>query len=162
MWLLEVLSRKPKVVQTPASYLEFIENKDFAAALPLLTEAIRHNDARAMAFLGAMTALGLGLKADPEGASAWFRQAAVHGDVSSQTALGLCLASGLGIREDRQEAAYWLYKAGCAGNMKAIQSLAAVADQDPSIIGEHFSEDQLIELVLRWKEHLRQQTLERY
>jgi TPR repeat protein len=140
-----------KGIKKPASYIRALEKKDYKAALPLIAEAIRRDDGQAMAFLGAMTAMGLGVEKDSKSACGWFRQAATHGNVASQAALGMCLASGIGIRKDRQEAAYWLYRAGCAGNMKSIEALAALAYQDASVVGEHFSEDQLVDLVLKWK-----------
>ena len=101
-----------------------------------------------MGLMAAMTALGRGVERDPVDACCWFRQAAVRGHVPSQAALGMCLAAGLGTPCDRKEAAYWLYRAGVSGNRQAIEVLGELAYQDHSIVGPHFSEDDLCRLVL--------------
>ncbi len=128
-------------------YLAPILRRDFAAAAPLLKKAMQQNDARAMGLMAAMTALGHGVEKDPVDACCWFRQAAVRGHVPSQAALGMCLAAGLGTARDTKEAAYWLYRAGTSGNRQAIQVLGSLAYRDHSIVGPHFSEDDLCRLV---------------
>ena len=129
-------------------YMAPILRRDYAAAAPLLKKAMQNNDARAMGLMAAMTALGRGVERDPVDACCWFRQAAVRGHVPSQAALGMCLAGGLGTPRDPKEAAYWLYRAGVSGNRQAIEVLGELAYQDHSIVGPHFSEDDLCRLVL--------------
>lgn len=142
------LSREDKVA---APYVAPLERRDYASAIPLLKDAMRREDARAMGLLAALTALGRGVEKDPEEACNWFRQAASRGHVPSQAALGMCLAAGLGTRHDNQEAAYWLYRAGVAGNVPAIEVLGALAYKDHSVVGPHFSEDDLCRLVMSLK-----------
>lgn len=132
-----------------AAYVEPLKQRNYAAAVPLLKTAVAQEDARAMGLFGALYALGRGVEKDPFDACAWFRQAATRGNVQSQAALGMCLAGGLGAPVNRREAAYWLYQAGSAGNLQAIEVLGNLAMKDPSIVGEHFSEDDLCNLALR-------------
>ena len=101
-----------------------------------------------MGLMAALTALGRGVEKDPIDACNWFRQAANRGHVPSQAALGMCLAAGLGAPADNKEAAYWLYKAGVAGSMQAIEVLGALAYKDNSVVGPHFTEDELCRLVV--------------
>src|SRR5574343_1456027 len=97
------LSHKDKAV---APYIAPLERRDYAAAVPLLKDAMRRDDARAMGLMAALTALGRGVEKDPIDACNWFRQAANRGHVPSQAALGMCLAAGLGAPMDNKEAAY--------------------------------------------------------
>lgn len=139
------LSQKDKAV---APYIAPLERRDYAAAVPLLKDAMRREDARAMGLMAALTALGRGVEKDPIDACNWFRQAANRGHVPSQAALGMCLAAGLGAKADNKEAAYWLYKAGVAGSTQAIEVLGALAYKDNSVVGPHFTEDELCRLVM--------------
>ena len=132
-----------------ASYDLSLKRGDYAAAVPLLKEAVRQDDERAMGLMATLMVFGRGVEQDAEEACCWFRQAAVRGHVVSQAALGICLATGTGTRIDRHEAAYWLYRAGKAGNRQAIEALGAIAFKDHSIVGEHFSEEELCQLVTR-------------
>ncbi len=138
-------SYKDKAV---APYIAPLERRDYVAAVPLLKDAMRREDARAMGLMAALTALGRGVEKDPIDACNWFRQAANRGHVPSQAALGMCLAAGLGAPADNKEAAYWLYKAGVAGSMQAIEVLGALAYKDNSVVGPHFTEDELCRLVV--------------
>lgn len=138
-------SHKDKAV---APYIAPLERRDYVAAVPLLKDAMRREDARAMGLMAALTALGRGVEKDPIDACNWFRQAANRGHVPSQAALGMCLAAGLGAPADNKEAAYWLYKAGVAGSMQAIEVLGALAYKDNSVVGPHFTEDELCRLVV--------------
>ncbi|WP_126448033.1 tetratricopeptide repeat protein [Sulfuricystis multivorans] len=135
----------------PAPYIVPLQRRDYAAAVPLLKAAMNRGDACAMGFFAALSALGRGVEKNPQDACAWFRQAAIRGHVPSQAALGMCLAGGLGTLEDRKEAAYWLYRAGKAGNMQAIEVLGALAYKDNSVVGEHFTEDELCKLVMQMR-----------
>lgn len=139
------LSQKDKAV---APYVAPLKRRDYVAAVPLLQDAMRQDDARAMGLMAALTALGRGVEKDPVDACNWFRQAANRGHVPSQAALGMCLAAGLGATANNTEAAFWLYKAGVAGNTQAIEVLGALAYKDSSVVGPHFSEDELCRLVL--------------
>lgn len=144
----------PKV-EAKALYIEALERQDYDTAIVLLRQAASQEDARAMGFLGVLTSLGRGIDKNHEDACAWFRQAAVRGDVRSQTVFGICLVNGLGVAKNHDEAAYWLFKAGMAGSLEAISALADLALADHSVVGKHFSEDQLCQLVrMLGKQHL--------
>lgn len=142
----------------PAPYVAPLERRDYAAAVPLLKAAMNKEDARAMGLFAALSALGRGVEKNPEDACAWFRQAANRDHVPSQAALGMCLAGGLGAPVDRKEASYWLYRAGKAGNMQAIEVLGALAYKDNSIVGVHFTEDELCKLVMQLRKLVTQNT----
>lgn len=129
------------------AYLDAILDEDWKKALPMLKAAAAREDATAMSFLGAFYAMGLGVEKDNVESTLWLRQAAIRGNVSAQAALGMCLAHGLGVAQDRLEAAYWLFKAGQAGSAISINTLAAMAYQHHEIVGPHFTEDELCELV---------------
>jgi TPR repeat protein len=143
----------------PAPYVAPLERRDYAAAVPLLKAAMNKEDARAMGLFAALSALGRGVEKNPEDACAWFRQAANRDHVPSQAALGMCLAGGLGAPVDRKEASYWLYRAGKAGNMQAIEVLGALAYKDNSIVGVHFTEDELCKLVMQLRKLVTQNTV---
>ena len=143
----------------PAPYVAPLERRDYAAAVPLLKAAMNKEDARAMGLFAALSALGRGVEKNPEDACAWFRQAANRDHVPSEAALGMCLAGGLGAPVDRKEASYWLYRAGKAGNMQAIEVLGALAYKDNSIVGVHFTEDELCKLVMQLRKLVTQNTV---
>ena len=143
----------------PAPYVAPLERRDYAAAVPLLKAAMNKEDARAMGLFAALSALGRGVEKNPEDACAWFRQAANRDHVPSQAALGMCLAGGLGAPVDRKEASYWMYRAGKAGNMQAIEVLGALAYKDNSIVGVHFTEDELCKLVMQLRKLVTQNTV---
>ena len=140
----------------PRPYVAPLLRRDYAAAVPLLKAAMNKADACAMGLFAALSALGRGVEKNPEDACAWFRQAANLNHVPSQAALGMCLAGGLGAPLNRKEAAYWLYRAGKAGSMQAIEVLGALAYKDNSVVGEHFTEDELCKLVTRMRKQTQQ------
>lgn len=151
----------PDKPSPPAAYLAPLAQRDYAAAVPLLKSAMNREDARAMGIMAAMTALGRGVEKDLVDACAWFRQAAHRGHAPSQAALGMCLAGGMGTAIDNKEAAYWLYRAGKAGSLQAVEVLGALAYRDHSVVGPHFTEDDLCDL-WRWREReLRRLELEK-
>lgn len=143
-------SRSPPGAEV-APYVRFLEQRDYTAAIPLLKTAIADEDARAMGFLAALYMLGHGVHKDPQEAYLWFRQAANRGDLPSQTALGMCLAGGRGTKVDYDEAAFWFFRAGSAGYMMAISMLGWLVDRHPSVVGAHFTEDQVCDLLLIFK-----------
>lgn len=55
---------------------------------------------------------------------------------------------------NRKAAAYWLYRAGKSGSLRAIEFLGDLAYRDHSIVGPHFTEDELIELLYRFKKQM--------
>lgn len=130
-------------VQDRPAYEAPLSRRDFSAALPLLRAAIARGDARAMAAYGALCTTGHGVEKDLQEAYSWFLQGAIHGDVPAQVALGMCLAGGVGAPINRTEAAYWLYRASMAGSLRAIKVLGALVDKDRSVIGTHFTEEEL-------------------
>lgn len=121
-------------------YYEPLRRGDFVAAIPMLRQAMRQEDAHAMAIFGTLLAFGRGIEQDQADAADWFRQSAVRGELAGQSAYGACLASGLGVAMNRDEAAYWLYRAGRAGYSPAVDILADLVLSDASVVGKHFSE----------------------
>jgi TPR repeat protein len=136
---------------TSPPYQETLSRRDYAGALPHLRRSVADGDADAMAILGGLLAMGRGMDKDPVEACLWFRQAAVRNALAGQAALGVCLASGTGTPIDFDEAAYWLYRAGSRGHRGAVDVLAALAFHHHDLVGEHFSEEALIRLVLARK-----------
>jgi TPR repeat protein len=128
------------------AYVDPVNRRDYAAAVPLLKKAMHRNDARAIGLFAAMKALGNGVDKDPVEAGALFRQAAERGDVPSQAALGMCLASGRGMPANNEEAAYWLHRAAKAFSMQAIEVLGSLVHGDNFEFGEHFTEDEAYDL----------------
>lgn len=129
-------------------YVGMLERHEYESAVPILREATGKDDAFAMSCYGALLAMGRGCEKDIDEAALWFRQAAVRGNVNGQTALGICLATGNGAPLDLGEAAYWLYRGGKGGSLVAVEVLGKLAQDNPWIIGEHFSEQDLAVLVV--------------
>ena len=132
-------------------FTRLLQDHQYAEALPLVQQAADNGDCVAMCALGAMYVLGHGIEADYAQAYRWFKMGAERGHIASQTALGMLLVKGVGAPRDYHQAAYWLYSAGKAGNMSAVEVLSALAYKDSSVIGPHFSEEELIHLVRAWK-----------
>jgi TPR repeat protein len=129
-------------------YVDLLERGEYEAALPAIQQAIGNDDAFAMSCYGALLAMGRGCTKDISEAALWFRQAAVRGNVNGQTAMGICLATGNGAPLDLGEAAYWLYRGGKGGSLVAVEVLGKLAEDNPWIIGEHFSDRDLAVLVV--------------
>ena len=142
--------------QTDPAYAAPLSRGDFGTAAPLLLAAVTKGDAHAMGIYAAMRALGRGVEKNSQEAYCWFLQGATRGDMNSQIALGMCLAVGMGTTVDRKEAAYWLYRAAKAGSLQAIAILEDLAYMDHSIVGPHFTEDELIDLIYH---HCKNKTL---
>ena len=134
-----------------APYQAQLDAGDFSAAIPLLRAAVAAEDSQAMAILGGLLAAGRGVPKDSDEACLWFRQAAVRGSVFGMASLGVCLAAGCGTPVDRRQSAYWLYQAGMRGHGGSVDVLGALAYRHHDIVGEYFSEDELIRLVMSRK-----------
>lgn len=122
----------------PDYYAPLREN-DYARCIPLLKEAIRRDDARAMAVYATLLAFGRGIEMDMEDAAAWFRQSAVRGNAHGAAAIGACLATGMGVAIDRKESAYWLWRATRKGVAWGAELLSDLILADQSVVGEHFT-----------------------
>ena len=129
------------------AYDALLMPSDFSSAIPMLKVAIAKEDARAMGIYGALYAAGHGVEKDMEEAYCWFLQAANRGDIPSQLVLGMLLAGDVCIPTNKSEAAYWLYRAALAGNWRAIKALEALTEKDRSVVGPHFSEEELNRLL---------------
>lgn len=126
-----------------ARYNDALNRRDFVAVLPLLRKAIAMEDARAMGAYAALYATGHGVEQDPAEAYRWFLQASNRGDAVSQLCLALCLIGGKGVEQNSLEGAYWLFKAGKAGDMRAVVLLGELVEKDNSLVGPHFSQDEM-------------------
>lgn len=129
------------------AYHDLLEREDYEGALPLLREAVRRDDARAMTALGSMLVVGQSIEQDVEEGVLWLRQAAVRGDLRGQYCLGSFLAAGLGVARNDEEAAFWLYQASRGGLRDAVEALSNLALRNPAVVGEHFSMDDLVVMV---------------
>jgi localization factor PodJL len=67
---------------------------------------------------------GLGLTADPEAATGWYRKAAAQGSAEAALNLGYAAAKGLGVRKDLAEAARWFHRAAELGAADGQYNLA--------------------------------------
>lgn len=133
----------------PPPYSEALDRGDFIAAVPLLQEAIKHEDTRAMIGFGVMLVLGRGVERDPLEGLAWIRQAAVRGDLRGQLMLGMYLMSGIGVSRDDSEAAHWLFRAAKGGLIEAANHLSDLVLRNPKVVGEHFSQDEFMAVLKR-------------
>ena len=141
-------SSSPPEDEDPPYYAPLLAG-DYAAAVPLLQQAIHQEDGHAMGVMASLLAMGRGVEQNIDEAALWFRQAAVRGDVLGQTAFGLCLATGHGVDKDPQEGAYWLFRAATAGHRTAAESLGDLVLKDQSLVGKHFSMDDVAQLIRR-------------
>lgn len=132
------------------SYLGALRDGDDEAAVALVDEAIRREDPKAMTTKGMMYALGRAEAHDPESAYLWFLQAANRGSPEAMVATGICYASGEGTARDLSSAAFWLHRAAKLGYPFGTGMLAWLCDHYPHLVGEHFSEDELCELLLEY------------
>jgi TPR repeat protein len=144
-----LLDRESSPQDVPA-YQKAIERKDYVAAIPLLHKAIRADDASAMAFYGSLISMGLGIEADIDEAVVWFRQSAVRGNPYGQAFFASCLAMGAGVPKDTSEAAFWLFKAAKLGHPHALDRLADLVMEDPSVVGKHFTMEEFRKF---WRAH---------
>lgn len=122
----------------PAYYAP-LRDGDFAASVPLLKEAMRNDDAHAMAVFGTLLAFGRGIESNMQDAADWFRQSAVRGSLHGQAAFGACLATGMGVAIDRGEAAHWLWRATRGGLGWAAEILSDLILGDQSVVDGHFT-----------------------
>lgn len=129
------------------SYLGALRDGDDAAAITLVDQAIVREDPRAMTTKGMMFALGRAVTRDPQSAFEWFCQAAKYGNVEAMVATGICYASGEGTTRDLSMAAYWLYRAAQENYPFGTGMLAWLCNRYPNLVGEHFSADELRELL---------------
>jgi TPR repeat protein len=91
----------------------------FQEALKELLPAAEKNDPAALYVLGKMHSAGLGVKADPKKAAAYFKRGAELGDAASQNDYGVALALGEGVEQNVEEAAMWLMISARQGHRQA-------------------------------------------
>lgn len=136
----------PPSPNEPPYYLP-LRRGNFADAIPLLRAAMKRDDAHAMAIFATLLAMGRGMERNEQDAADWYRQSAARGELAGQTAYGACLAAGIGVPVDQKEASFWLYRAARAGYRAAADLLADVVLCHQSVVGEHFTDDQLREVL---------------
>lgn len=106
--------------------LDYLRNRRYEEAWPLLERSVAADDASAMALM----AIGLdsgkvGLASDPVRALALYQQAAVRGNAGAMRRLGRAWQRGeLGLKPDIGEAEAWLLSAALFGNERAAVELA--------------------------------------
>lgn len=133
------------------AYLEPLLRRDFVSALPHLKAAMNRDDASAMGFYGAMCIMGLGVPKDHDEGVLWFRQAAVRGNPLCKATFGMCLAQGFGVERNEREATFWLFEASKDAVVPAMEFLCDMVMRNHSLVGEHFTEDELCEISLDLK-----------
>jgi hypothetical protein len=72
-------------------------------------------DAQAQSALGAVYAVGQGVKQDFKEAMKWWRKAAEQEDVKWQAGLGMMYYKGKGVKQDDKEAGKWFHKSAEQG-----------------------------------------------
>lgn len=91
------------------------EEKNYAAALKLLTKAAERGHAGAQFHLGRMYSAGMGAAQDKAEALRWYEKSAEQGVAQAQHSLGDCCSSGAGTEKDPQKALQWYLKAARQG-----------------------------------------------
>ncbi len=87
------------------------ERGRYADGVSHLQEGAALGNARAMALLGQVHALGVGVQRDESAAFDWSRRGAEAGDARAMLALGIAYGRGLGVEADKDTAALWLRRA---------------------------------------------------
>ncbi len=145
---LQVQKMNKLSTRKPLTYLGALNQGDDKVAAQLVNAAVRKGDPSAMAALGIMHALGRGVDKDEMDAYAWLLQAANRGVPDAMVAVGICLASGEGVQRNLSESAFWLHRAAKQGYLFGMGMLAWLCERHPEIIGVHFSEDDLSNLLV--------------
>ncbi|HHF5447332.1 TPA: tetratricopeptide repeat protein [Haemophilus influenzae] len=91
------------------------EQSNYQTAFKLWLPLAEQGDADAQLNLGAMYAIGRGVKQDGVEAVKWFRKAAEQGNAKAQNGLGMMYDGGLGIKQDYFKAVKWHRKAAEQG-----------------------------------------------
>lgn len=93
-----------------------LQNKDYAAALPLLQESARAGDNNAMNDLGQMYWKGAGVPVDQDKALDWLKKAANAGNAAAMNALAHLYLAGGSVPRDVLAARRWAEKSALLGN----------------------------------------------
>ncbi len=136
------------VEDTYPSYYADLMAGDFTAAIPGIKAACAQGDALAMLVLSNMLLTGQGIEQNGAESLLWLRQSAVHGHPHAMCWLGQHLAEAMpGAGRDDSQAAYWLFQAAKRGITEATHTLGRLALRNPSVIGEHFTKEELYSLI---------------
>lgn len=87
------------------------QQKDYAQALPLFTQASEMGHIKANRYIGLSYLNGTGVTKDEHKAFEQFSLAAERGDVTSKYWLGYCYENGLGTPKEMTKAIYWYQQA---------------------------------------------------
>lgn len=99
--------------------LEYLENNDVASAAAEFNKAYEAGDGDGAFYLGRLSEMGIGLKADSSRAAALYKAAADKGSALGLNRLGLMHLSGQGALQDFQLGAEYICKAAEKGNANA-------------------------------------------
>lgn len=102
------------------------QQRNFVAALREFQEAAKHDDIRALNFLGIMHAEGLGTPRDDYQAADMFSRAAILGYPEAMANLARLYAAGRGVRQDNQAAVSAYRAAAKAGFQPAMIRMAEI------------------------------------
>lgn len=100
-----------------------VRARDFDRALAIWQAGAADGDPEAMAGLGLLYDLGLGLPRDAETAFRWYAMAGAEGHADAQFNAGVMADSGAGVPKDPAHAAYWYARAAANGQPRAEMAL---------------------------------------
>ena len=103
------------------------EQQQYAAALPLIEQAVAASDIKASRYLGLMAFYGRGLPQDAAQAFVHFEKGAQAGDITAQYWLGYLYEHGIGTAPNLGEALRWYQHAAERGDKIAAPAMWALA-----------------------------------
>ena len=101
--------------------VEAFDGGDYRDALAAWTRAADAGNTQAMSAIANLHRQGLGVRADPVRAAAWYRRAADRGDAVGQLTLGDMYAGAAGVARDPVAAYVWLGLAAGQGHAWAAE-----------------------------------------
>lgn len=126
-----VLTNKVRSVQAFDEAVAYYNNKQYGKAFPMMEEAAKSGNARAMSMLGSMYALGYGVKENGNQAVKWLVKATENGDQEAVSVLGMVYVTGKGGAPRRmEEGIALLEKAAATGDEQSVRMLSAIRNRE--------------------------------
>jgi TPR repeat protein len=104
---------------------------DYKEAMNSFLSAADQGNARAMANIGWMYELGLGVGKDYVQAMTWYQKAVNHGDVIANWNIARLYENGWGVTRDLDMARSWYQKAADKGDTRSVEALKHVGQNAP-------------------------------
>lgn len=95
--------------------VQFIQERKFEDALPILQKLAAEGDLDAQNNLGAMYEHGHGIAIDLKKAAYWYLESAKKGSFVAQHNIGVAYFSGRGVKKDEEEGLAWIFMAASGG-----------------------------------------------